>query len=49
MDSLNRHEDYGQASLDDTHPLEDPVEQFKIWLKEAEAHTRRLLFRYTKN
>jgi pyridoxamine 5'-phosphate oxidase len=37
MDSLNRHEDYGQESLDETHLLGDPIEQFKIWLQEAEA------------
>jgi pyridoxamine 5'-phosphate oxidase len=37
MDSLNRHEDYGQESLDETHLLSDPIEQFKIWLQEAEA------------
>ncbi len=37
MDSLNRHEDYGQESLDETHLLADPIEQFKIWLREAEA------------
>ena len=37
MDSLNRHEDYGQESLDETHLLGDPIEQFKIWLLEAEA------------
>ena len=37
MDSLNRHEDYGQESLDDTHLLGDPIEQFKNWLREAEA------------
>lgn len=37
MDSLNRHEDYGQESLDETHLLGDPIEQFKIWLREAEA------------
>jgi pyridoxamine 5'-phosphate oxidase len=36
MDSLNRHEDYGQASLDETHLLQDPIEQFKIWLQEAD-------------
>jgi pyridoxamine 5'-phosphate oxidase len=36
MDSLNRHEDYGQEALDETHLLEDPIQQFKIWLKEAE-------------
>lgn len=37
MDSLNRHEDYGQESLDETHLLGDPIEQFKIWLLDAEA------------
>ncbi len=37
MDSLNRHEDYGQESLDETHLLADPIEQFKLWLAEAEA------------
>ncbi|BDS51007.1 pyridoxamine 5'-phosphate oxidase [Rhodoluna lacicola] len=37
MESLNRHEDYGQESLDETHLLSDPIEQFKIWLREAEA------------
>ena len=37
MDSLNRHEDYGQESLDETHLLGDPIEQFKLWLREAEA------------
>ena len=37
MDSLNRHEDYGQELLDETHLLADPIEQFKIWLQEAEA------------
>ena len=37
MDSLNRHEDYGQESLDETHLLADPIAQFKQWLVEAEA------------
>lgn len=37
MESLNRHEDYGQESLDETHLLGDPIEQFKLWLREAEA------------
>lgn len=37
MESLNRHEDYGQESLDEAHLLGDPIEQFKIWLREAEA------------
>lgn len=37
MESLNRHEDYGQESLEETHLLADPLEQFKIWLQEAEV------------
>ena len=37
MDSLNRHEDYGQELLDESHLLSDPIEQFKVWLKDAEA------------
>ena len=37
MESLNRHEDYGQESLDETHLLTDPIAQFKLWLAEAEA------------
>jgi pyridoxamine 5'-phosphate oxidase len=37
VDSLNRHEDYGQESLDETHLVGDPIEQFKLWLAEAEA------------
>ena len=37
MDSLNRHEDYGQESLEETQLLGDPIEQFKVWLREAEA------------
>lgn len=37
MESLSRHEDYGQESLDETQLLNDPIEQFKIWLREAEA------------
>jgi pyridoxamine 5'-phosphate oxidase len=37
MESLNRHEDYGQESLDETHLLSDPIEQFKVWLQDAEA------------
>ncbi len=36
LDSLNRHEDYGQELLDESHLLSDPIEQFKIWLREAE-------------
>lgn len=37
MDSFNRHEDYGQEALDETHLGANPIKQFKIWLVEAEA------------
>lgn len=37
MESLSRHEDYGQESLDEAQLVNDPIEQFKIWLREAEA------------
>lgn len=36
MESLGRHEDYGQEALNETHLDSDPIEQFKLWLKEAE-------------
>lgn len=36
MESLDRHEDYGQEALYETHLLSDPIEQFKLWLVEAE-------------
>lgn len=36
MDSLNRHEDYGQEALEETHLSSDPFEQFKQWLEAAE-------------
>lgn len=36
MDSLSRHEDYGQELLDEADLLQDPIEQFKLWLKDAE-------------
>ena len=36
MESLGRHEDYGQAALHETHLLADPIVQFGLWLKEAE-------------
>ena len=39
MDSLNRHEDYGQESLEETQLSDDPIEQFKIWLVEAEEQS----------
>jgi pyridoxamine 5'-phosphate oxidase len=37
MESLGRHEDYGQEALNETHLDADPFEQFKLWLKEAES------------
>ena len=36
MDSLNRHEDYGQESLEEGHLLDDPIRQFQSWLIDAE-------------
>ena len=36
MDSLNRHEDYGQESLEAGHLLDDPIAQFQAWLIDAE-------------
>lgn len=36
MESLGRHEDYGQEALNETHLDGDPIAQFKLWLKEAE-------------
>jgi pyridoxamine 5'-phosphate oxidase len=36
MDSLNRHEDYGQESLEEGHLLDDPIAQFQAWLIDAE-------------
>lgn len=37
MDSLNRHEDYGQESLEEGQLLDDPIKQFQNWLVDAEA------------
>ena len=37
MDSLNRHEDYGQEALDETHLGANPIEQLKLWLLDAET------------
>ncbi|MFM6971568.1 MAG: pyridoxamine 5'-phosphate oxidase [Rhodoluna sp.] len=37
MKSLDRHEDYGQDALHEEHLIDDPIEQFKLWLTEAEA------------
>ena len=41
MDSLNRHEDYGQEALDETHLGANPIEQLKLWLLDAEAEQLR--------
>jgi pyridoxamine 5'-phosphate oxidase len=37
MQSLSRHEDYGQEPLHESHLLDDPIEQLRNWLAEAEA------------
>ncbi len=37
VDSLNRHEDYGQESLEQGQLLDDPLAQFQLWLVDAEA------------
>jgi pyridoxamine 5'-phosphate oxidase len=36
MDSLGRHEDYGQESLDESQLATNPIEQFRNWLVSAE-------------
>ena len=36
MDSLGRHEDYGQESLDESQLATNPIEQFRNWLVFAE-------------
>jgi pyridoxamine 5'-phosphate oxidase len=36
MDSLNRHEDYGQESLEEGQLLDDPIKAFQAWLIDAE-------------
>jgi len=36
MDSLGRHEDYGQESLDESQLDTNPIEQFRNWLVSAE-------------
>jgi pyridoxamine 5'-phosphate oxidase len=37
MESLDRHEDYGQEALKETDLSNDPMEQFGSWLVEVEA------------
>ena len=36
MDSLGRHEDYGQESLDESQLATNPIDQFRNWLVSAE-------------
>ena len=36
MDSLSRHEDYGQESLDESELANNPIDQFRDWLVSAE-------------
>lgn len=34
-DPLSQHTDYGQLPLDDSDVLDDPIEQFRLWLSNA--------------
>lgn len=36
LNSLGRHEDYGQQALEEAHLHADPLQQFGLWLSEAE-------------
>lgn len=36
-DALSRHTDYGQLALEEGSLLPDPIEQFRVWLAEADA------------
>jgi pyridoxamine 5'-phosphate oxidase len=36
MDYLGDHQDYGQQALDEAHLHSDPLQQFSLWLSEAE-------------
>ena len=36
-DALSRHTDYGQLALEEGSLLSDPIEQFRIWLAEADG------------
>jgi len=36
VDALSRHTDYGQIPLEEGSLLADPIEQFRIWLAEAD-------------
>ena len=35
--ALSRHTDYGQLALEEGSLLPDPIEQFRVWLAEADA------------
>ena len=37
MDSLKRHTDYGSQEFNEKSVLADPIEQFALWLADAEA------------
>ena len=36
-DALSRHTDYGQLALEEGSLLPDPIEQFRVWLAEADT------------
>ena len=36
-DALSRHTDYGQLALEEGSLLPDPIEQFRVWLEEADS------------
>ena len=36
MESLHRHEDYGQQALEEFDVAADPIKQFSLWLADAE-------------
>lgn len=36
-DALSRHTDYGQLALEEGSLLPDPIEQFRVWLAEADS------------
>ncbi len=36
-DALSRHTDYGQLALEEGALLPDPIEQFRVWLGEADS------------
>jgi pyridoxamine 5'-phosphate oxidase len=36
-DAMSRHTDYGQLALEEGSLLPDPIEQFRVWLADADA------------